>query len=224
MRVVIVGDGGHSKVVQEMVNLKNERQIVAILDDKYGNKIEVNDIVFGPLPLIHHILDHEIKVIIAIGNNLIRKKVVSLLNLRAEQFLTIIHSTAVVSSTARVGNGTVIMPNVVINAETTIGDHCIINTGAIVEHESVINDYAHISPSATLTGNVHVGEGVNIGAGATIIPGIRVDKWSVIGAGSTVIKHIPAGCKAVGSPARILKNNQQDELYQEKVVVSIDKA
>ncbi|WP_226038106.1 acetyltransferase [Aquibacillus saliphilus] len=223
MNIIIVGNGGHSKVIQEMVSLIKEHQVIAILDDKYTSEFHVNGTVHGPLTLLDQVLEQDGKVIIAIGNNLTRRHIVASLNLEIEQFLTIIHPTAIVSSTARLGYGTVIMPNAVINAETMIGDHCIINTGAIVEHENVVGDYTHISPNATLTGNVFVGEGVHIGATATIIPGMKVGNWSVIGAGSIVIKEIPAGSKAVGSPARILSNNKLNKTQEEKVVVINDK-
>lgn len=204
MRIIILGNGGHSKVIQEMAYSLNH-EIIAILDDKFTVEVRDNDMVYGPLTAIKKYLNDQVKVVIAIGNNEIRNKIVSLLNINRDQYLSIIHPTAVVSPSAIIGNGTVVMPKAVINTGARIGDHCIINTSSVVEHDNTIGDYSHISPNATLTGNVEIDVGVHIGASATIIPNIKIGKWSVIGAGSTVLENIsPCSC-AVGSPARIIK-------------------
>ncbi|MEH7609677.1 acetyltransferase [Gottfriedia acidiceleris] len=204
MKIIIVGNGGHSKVIQEMAYSLNH-EIIAILDDKYTIEVRDNDVVFGPVNAIKKYLYDQVKVIIAIGNNELRNKIVNLLNINRDQYLSIIHPTAIVSPSAIIGNGTVVMPRTVINAEAKIGDHCIINTSSVVEHDNTIGDYSHISPNATLTGNVEIDVGVHIGAAATIIPSIKIGKWSVIGAGSTVLKNIPACSCAVGSPAKVIK-------------------
>ncbi|WGG45861.1 acetyltransferase [Rossellomorea sp. DA94] len=203
MKVVMIGNGGHSKVVQEMV-IREGYSVHAILDDKYEREQIIDGVVYAPLTSIHKILDQGMKVVVAIGSNMVRKRVVSKLKLPGERYLTVIHPTAVVSNSATVGYGTVVMPKAVINADAHVHDHCIINTGAVIEHDNSVWDYSHISPHATLTGNVTIDEGVHIGAAVTIIPGVKVGEWSIIGAGATVIRSIPAHSKAVGTPARII--------------------
>ncbi|MEC5424028.1 acetyltransferase [Virgibacillus sp. C22-A2] len=205
MRVIILGDGGHSRVIQEMIFAKEEYEVIAILDDKYEQRFQERGIIHAPISYLVKLIRGDIKVIVAIGNNNVRKKVVQSLSLLPEQYLTIIHPSAVISTSARIENGTVIMPNAVVNAKAEISMHCIINTGAIIEHDNAVGTYAHISPNATLAGAVTTGEGVHVGSSATIIPGMHVGSWSVIGAGSTVIEHIPAYSKAVGCPTRIIE-------------------
>lgn len=202
----MIGNGGHSKVVQEMV-IRQGYSVHAIVDDKYEREQIIDGIVYAPLTSIHTILDKETKVVVAIGSNMVRKHVVSKLKLPGEQYLTVIDPTAVVSNSATIGYGTVVMPKAVINADAHIHDHCIINTGAVIEHENSVWDYSHISPQATLTGNVTIDEGVHIGAGVTIIPGINIGEWSIIGAGATVIRSVPAHSKAVGTPAKIINRS-----------------
>ena len=205
MRVVIIGDGGHSKVIQEMVRTL-KYNIIAILDDKYKNSVRnVNDITYAPISELDKLIDSDVFIVVAIGDNKIRRNLVQKTKKLTKNFLTIIHPKAVISPTAKIGDGTVIMPKAVVNADAIIEDHCIINTGAIIEHDNKICEFAHISPSATLAGNVEVGSGTHLGAASTIIPGIVVGSWSVIGAGSTVIRNIPSYCKAVGSPTRIIE-------------------
>jgi acetyltransferase EpsM len=211
MKVIVIGNGGHSKVIQEMI-LASRYEVMAILDDKYENEYTKQGILYAPISTLGFLLESNVKVVIAIGNNAIRKKIVQQLDLQKDQYVSVIHPKAVISPTAKIKNGTVIMANAVINAEAKIGEHCIINTGTIIEHENEIGDYAHISPNATLTGNVSVGEGVHVGASASIIPGVEVGTWSVVGAGSTVIKNVPPNSVAVGCPTRVVKHEPTNYL------------
>ncbi|RLL42762.1 acetyltransferase [Oceanobacillus piezotolerans] len=205
MKIIIIGDGGHSKVIQEMVFVSGKYEVIAVLDDKYHDGFQTRGIIHAPVSFLVKLLQEDIKLVIAIGDNLIRRKIVQQLALPKEAYAPLIHPTAIISPTSKVGYGTVVMPNVVVNANSEIGSHCIINTGAIVEHDNRIGDYTHLSPNVTLTGNVSTGEGVHIGSSATIIPSKHLGSWSIIGAGSTVIEHIPAYTKAVGSPTRIIE-------------------
>lgn len=205
MRVIIIGDGGHSRVIQEMIVSNQEYVITAILDDKYKAGFQKKGIIYAPISCLIKLLREDTKVVVAIGENKTRKEIVQHLDLPPRYYLPVIHPTAVVSRSARIGYGTVIMPHAVINANTEIGMHTIINTAAIVEHDNKIGDFSHVSPNATLTGNVTTGEGVHVGSSATIIPGMHMGSWSIIGAGSTVIEHIPAYSKAVGCPTKIIE-------------------
>lgn len=212
MDIIIIGNGGHSKVIQDIVTLQRRYTISAILDDQYEHVFEKEGKIYAPIREITNILTPKTKVIIAIGDNVTRKGLMKKLAIHESQYATIIHPTAIVSPTAKVGFGTVIMPRACINAEAIVGSHCIINTGAIVEHDVVVRNFAHISPNATLTGNVTVGEGTHIGSTATIIPQVTVGNWSIIGAGSTVITDIPSYSTAVGSPTRIVKENKKEKV------------
>ncbi|MFZ3577242.1 acetyltransferase [Virgibacillus sp. DJP39] len=205
MQVIILGDGGHSRVIQEMIFSMESHDVIAILDDKYESGFQQQGIIHAPIAFLPKLIRKDTKVVIAIGGNLIREHIAKSLSLVPEDYLSIIHPTAVVSASAKIGCGTVVMSNAVINSHTEIGMHCIVNTAAIVEHDNKIGDYTHVSPNATLTGGVTTGEGVHIGASATIIPGMHLGSWSVIGAGSTVIEHIPSYSKAVGCPTRIIE-------------------
>ncbi|MFJ8531427.1 acetyltransferase [Bacillus sp. NPDC094106] len=204
--IALIGQGGHAKVITDMIQANIGYQVVALFDDKYKRLCKEHGIWYGPISSIAPLLvEVRFKIVIAIGNNALRKRIVQQLNLEDNSYEAIIHPTAVVSKSASVGIGTVIMPNVVINADTKIGNHVIINTAAVIEHDNYIGDFVHISPNATLTGSVSVNEGTQVGAGAIVIPNRKIGEWSIIGAGATVIRDIPSFCTAVGSPARVIK-------------------
>jgi len=207
--IVIVGCGGHSKVILEIITASKKYKVIAILDDKYEKITKENKIIKAPISYSEELIRTSIPFfIIAIGNNVVRQQIAERLLKAGAQFPILSHPTAYISPSAKVGEGTVVMANSVVNAESIIGSHVIINTASVVEHDNIIEDYVHVSPSVTLTGNIHVGKGSHVGAGTTAIPGIQIGKWSVIGAGSTIINNIPSYVTAVGTPAKVIKYMQ----------------
>ncbi|MBS4204808.1 acetyltransferase [Lederbergia citrea] len=203
--IVVVGEGGHSKVVQDIISAEGIYRVTGILDDKYKGTFEKDKIIYGPVSYAEKLIKSKAFFIIAIGNNHIRKEIAERLRDLKARFASVIHPSAIISPSVSIGFGTAVMANSVINADTVVGSHAIINTSAVVEHDNVIGNYVHISPGAILTGDVQVDEGSQIGAGSTIIPGKTIGEWSMIAAGATVINNIPAGMTAVGVPAKIVE-------------------
>ena len=190
----LYGASGHAKVIMDILKA-NGVKIEGLIDDN-------PDIIeLLRYPVYHQRTDLS-PMIVSIGNNAIRKHIVEKLPV---EFGQAIHPTAIVSHTAIIGEGTVVMQGVIVQACTRIGKHCIINTGASVDHECIVEDFVHISPHATLCGNVHVGEGSWVAAGTVVLPGVKIGKWSVIGAGSVVSKDIPDGVLAVGNRCKVIK-------------------
>lgn len=199
----IYGAGGHAKVVVEIVEATGQ-VIGGIFDKNMLLKTLLNRYV------IHHELDElppsslNTSFIVAIGNNTVRKKVVKD-ELGEMSYVTLVHPSASVSSSAAIGIGTVVMAGATINAESKIGAHAIINTNSSVDHDCIIADYVHLSPNVALAGNVSIGEGTHVGIGACVIQGIHIGKWCTIGAGAVVIRDVPDGATLVGNPGRIIK-------------------
>lgn len=192
----LYGAGGHAKVIADIL-LSQGIALEGCVDDNVSMRsflgVRVVHSSAGLSPLI-----------LAVGDNRTRRDIA--VRLSGVVFGRAVHPSAVLSPSALVGEGTVVMPFVTINASAQVGCHCIVNTAAVVEHDCVLEDFVHLSPHATLCGNVHVGEGAWIGAGATVIPGVRIGAWSVIGAGTTVVTDIPDGVVAVGSPACVIRS------------------
>ena len=199
-KVLLQGGGGHAKVVLDV--LLSEGIIVpALVDAKFTGD------VFGVPRMKDYdpTFERDAFVIVAIGDNVIRKQVAELTKHR---FTNAIHRSAIISSSVAMGSGNMILHGVIVQAQSMIGNHVIINTGAQVDHDCVVEDYAHIAPRVVLCGNVSVGEGTLIGAGATVIPGKKIGKWATIGAGAVVVTDIPDFAVAVGNPARVIKVNR----------------
>lgn len=194
----IYGAGGHAKVIKDIIEAQGDR--VEVFFDDHPK----TDSLHGIEVRKSTVLDNFDELIIGIGSNQIRKLLANKYKLR---YAKAIHPSAIVSPSASIGSGTVIMQGAIVQSDAQVGAHCIVNTGATVDHECKIEDFVHISPHATLCGNVSIGEGSWIGAGAIVIPGIKIGKWCTIGAGSVVIRDVPDDSVAVGNPCKSLDNS-----------------
>ncbi|WP_313893772.1 acetyltransferase [Psychrobacillus sp.] len=203
-KIILIGDSGHAKVIEDCIRSQGG-SVIAKLDDRYQERFYEEHLIKGPIALIDDLLIDDVKIVISIGSNHIRKSIVERLNIADEKYATIIHNRAIVCNSVKVDYGTVIMPGVIVNADASIGCHSIINSNSVIEHDCVVENFTHISPGAILTGNVKVGQGSHVGAGATVIPGIDIGSWTTIGAGSSVISNIESNVTAVGIPAKVIK-------------------
>jgi UDP-N-acetylbacillosamine N-acetyltransferase len=144
-------------------------------------------------------------IALGIGDNNTRERIFQKVSAAGYSLPVLVHPTAVVSESATIAEGSVIMPLSIINADAVVSHGCIINSGAIVEHDCILEDYVHISPNAALAGGVRIGHHSHIGIGASIIQNITIGAHSVVAAGSAVIHHIPDYSLAAGVPSSIKK-------------------
>lgn len=203
--IYIVGASGHAKVI--IATLKDKGYAVkAALDDdpqKWGKEL-LGVPIAGPTALLEEF--REPCAIIAIGKNNLRKAVAELY--RRVQWLTLVHPSAFVHPTVRLGPGTVVFAGAVIQPDTRIGSHCIINTSASIDHDCVMKDYVHVAPGVNLAGGVQLGQGVFVGIGSAVIPNILIGDWTAIGAGGVVDSDLAGNLLAVGVPARPIKKKE----------------
>ncbi len=194
--IYLYGAGGHSKVVLEIIEA-NGKSVKGFIDDN------LKAIEFQGIAVNEYRKDMS-PIIISIGNNFIRKSIVSRIEKeRRPVFETVVHPSCIISKRVKVEEGTVIMQGAIIQNGSEIGKHCIINTASSIDHDCIVSDFVHISPHATLCGGVTIGEGSWIGADAVVLQGVRIGKWCTIGAGSVVVKDVPDGVTAYGNPCRI---------------------
>lgn len=203
-RVIVIGGGGHAKVVVSTL-LDLNIDIQAIYDDDSGKwgKGLCGVTIVGPVSGLDSSLEGN--AVMAIGDNGTRKNLAR--RFQKLRWLTVVHPKALVHSSVTIGKGSVIFAGAVVQPDAVIGDHCIINSNSTVEHDCIIGDYAHVGPGACLAGEVSVGEGAFLGAGVVAIIGKSIGKWSIVGAGCVATKDIPESVTAVGIPAKVIKKN-----------------
>jgi len=207
--VIIVGDGGHAKVIIDIfLDAGIQPSGCTGLDPCRRNLLGV-EIIGGDDQLPRLFAAGARQAFIAIGDNRKRREMSRAVQEIGFQLVNAISTRASVSRFARLGVGVAIMPGAVVNADAEIGDGVIVNTGSTVDHDCVIGPFAHIAPGTNLAGCVRVGEGVLLGIGTRVIPGISVGDWSVAGAGSVIIQNLEPNIVAAGVPASILKPGNQ---------------
>lgn len=209
MKCVIIGAGGHSKVIIDSIK-DSDYEIIGLTDNalEYGTNI-LGCKVIGKDDALEQLhlegVDNAFMGIGHVGYPDIRNKVFHKVEQMGYRFPALINKSSYIGANIDIGDGTYVGANAVINAESKIGELCIINTSSVIEHEACIENGVHIAPNATVLGGAYVGENTFVGAGSVILQGVKIGKNCIIGAGSVVLGDIADGCVAVGVPAKIIK-------------------
>lgn len=199
-KLIIIGAGGHGKVVSSIAMQTKRFDEIYFVDDHFTGSVNDIDII-GKIDCIRNFKgSHEFFV--AIGNNKIRKKITDELLESNYLLATLSHQNTVISDSVEIGKGTVIMPGVIINNDAQIGSGCIINTNTVVEHDCIIGDFVHLSPSVTIAGTTKIGNSSWIGTNATLINNLTVGENVIVGASGLVIDNLESNATYVGIPVK----------------------
>jgi sugar O-acyltransferase (sialic acid O-acetyltransferase NeuD family) len=204
--VVVIGAGGHAKVVISALQAAGIA-IDAVYDDdpqKWGQKI-LGVEVRGPVDELNGSSNR--RGIIGIGNNRIREKLSRELPL---VWVSVIHPFSFVHPTVQIGEGTVVMAGAVVQPDSVIGQHGIINTSSSVDHDCAIGNFSSVGPGTNLAGGVRIGDRCMLGTGCVVLPGVLLENDVIVGAGTTVIRDLPANCTVVGAAPRMICVDNED--------------
>lgn len=213
MKTLVIGAGGHARVVYEILDSDPNVELEAFVDNTpRGSDEEIMGIpVIGPHSMVSEYQDSGVKgVIIAVGDNEIRSN-------HYRKFLDMglipvnaVHDNAHVSPNALLGHGLVIQSSAEVMTNAEIGDDTIINTGAIVEHETTVGNHSHVGPGTTVAGRVEIADEVYVGMGCDIKEHVRIGENAVVGAGSVVLEDVPPDTLVAGSPAEVKRGAETD--------------
>lgn len=205
-QLIIIGAGGQGRVCAEIA-VRCGFAIVGFCDPAQTLDREINNI-----PVIATDDDtlmsrwpENTELFVALGNNMDRVELGELARRKGIMLATLVDPSAIVSETADIGEGSVLMPGVVVNANTRIGAHCILNTACTIDHDGNIGIGAQIGPGVHAAGDVAIGDQSIIGIGATLLPGVYVGPEAVVGAGAVVTKDVMDGLTVTGIPAQPLR-------------------
>lgn len=211
-KIIIIGAGGHGKVVADIAS-ENGYDNIVFLDDNEAINTCGGYPVIGRTSAVEGI---EADTIVAIGNAEIRRRIQE--SIDEKYLVTLIHPDAVVAKDTSVGIGTVIMAGAVINPGTTVGKGCIINTCSSVDHDCNVGDFVHISVGTHLCGLVTIGNEAWIGAGATISNNVSICRKSIVGAGAVVVENIEEVGTYIGIPARKKDSEHKIVVFERQAV------
>jgi len=207
----IIGAGGFGRevawLVERINSVKGEWKIKGFIDDNESihNTLEGGYMVWGGCDYLSS-LQEEVWVCCAVGNAVIREKIITKLeNNQHINWATLIDPSVILSDRVEVGEGTIICAGTLVTVDIKIGKHVIINLDCTIGHDDVIEDFVTIYPSVNVSGNVLVQRNAELGTGTQIIQGKKIGKGTIVGAGAVVVKDLPEKCTAVGSPAKPIK-------------------
>lgn len=227
MDVVIIGAGGHGRVVLDILFHEGRHNVVGFLDSSsalHGQRMDGTK-VLGPLQILPNLKTQGVAgAVVAIGDNGTRRNFCEQVQRHGIELINAIHPSANIATNVSLGRGIVVAAGVVVCAHCQIGDAVILNTGCIVDHETMIGTACHICPGAKLAGRVTVESGAFVGIGATVIQRVRVGHDAIIGAGAVVLEDVNPLTTVAGLPAREVKSlSDPDELTQWLMPESLSK-
>lgn len=201
--VIIIGNGGHARVLVDILLLQKREIIGYTAPNEENNPYSIT--YLGGDEEILKYDPQEIELVNALGSisdTKPRANIFNFFKLKGYRFSTTIHPSAVISETATLGEGVQIMAGVVIQPFVNIDDNTIVNTSTCIDHDCFIDKHCHIAPGCVLSGGIKIGESTHIGTGAKIIQNISIGKNVLVGAGSLVLRDIGDNKKVYGSPAK----------------------
>lgn len=214
----IIGSSGHAKVVIDCMEKEGRYQIAGLID-RFRDKGETTSgyTVMGGEEDLPGLLQKQpgAAVIIAIGDNFIRKSVYEhiLSRIPGCEFASTVHPSAQIGKDVSIGKGTVVFAGAVVNSGSTIGDFVILNTRSSADHDCMLQPFSSLAPGVTLGGNVQIGEGSAVSIGSVVRHNIRIGKHTVVGAGSLVIKDCEDHAVYFGTPAAFVRARVPGDKY-----------
>ena len=193
--VIVLGAGGHAKVVIETLSQAGH-QIIGVVAPDYpaGNQFCGYKVLGGDDAISTYSAG---SIVLANGIGVLpgqhqRWRIAALLREQGYSFVTIVHPSAIVANDVILAEGVQVMAGAIIQPGSRIGQDTIINTGARIDHDCSIAANCHVAPGVVCSGGVALGEGGYLGTGAVLIQNVCVGEHSVVAAGSVIYKDVSA--------------------------------
>jgi sugar O-acyltransferase (sialic acid O-acetyltransferase NeuD family) len=209
-KMAIFGAGGFGREVKWLIDDINAQtpvwDFIGYFDDDFSHVKHIDpSLCLGGTNELNAWKD-EINLVFAIGNPMVKRKIINKVTNTAIKFPTLIHPNVCMGkSNVQVGEGSIICAGNIITIDINIGKHVILNLACTVGHDTIIGDFSSFMPAVNISGEVNIGEAVYVGTGAKIINQLEIGEETIVGAGAVVAKTLPAKCTAVGIPAKPVK-------------------
>jgi sugar O-acyltransferase (sialic acid O-acetyltransferase NeuD family) len=206
--LIIIGAGGFGRELfhlsKECLGYEDEYKVVGFIDDNVGslkNYLEYPP-VLGTIES-HHVTENQV-FICSISDVQNRLAVINSLLLKGAKFINLVHATARVVKTSKLGIGCIVGPLVSIGADVIIGDFCLFQTGVIVGHDVKIGENSRIDNYSILVAGVKLEKNTTIHSNSVVNANVVVCEGAIIGACSFVVRNVKPSSTVHGNPAKIL--------------------
>ena len=190
MKIYIVGSGGFAKELTAFVQsgLSNFTSSETLDSVKFRIVAEREKIT---------------NFVIAIGDNAIREQVYN--SMPFQSSCNLLLGTSLITDSAVLGVGNVIMNNVTIANNVTIGSNCVIHGNVVIGHDCKLGDNVFIGSNSFIGGNSYIESKATVYPGCTIKNKIKIGRSATVGIGSCVIRNVKSDKVVFGNPAKIIK-------------------
>ena len=210
--IVVVGAGGHAKVVIEALQAMG-RDIAGLVALASAGTLVLGFPVLGDDAILPRLRRTGIaQAVLGLGDNRLRGAIAEQLLAMDFELPPVRHPAAWILAEQRPWAGSGRAQKAAVSAQTRIGEAAIVNSGAIIEHDGMIGDAAHAAPGCVLAGQVRVGARTLVGAGSVVRPGVTLGADVLVGAGAVVVADVADGAVVVGCPARPLRRSGPQDL------------
>lgn len=197
--VVIIGGGGHARVVIDALRTAG-RRIAGVIDLKVPERLPPDVPYLGSD--MRAVSARDVELALGVGSVEVGEK-----NRRPEIFgegtragftwASVRHASAVIAPDVQLGEGVQLMAGCVVQPGTRLGDNVIVNTRASIDHDCLVGEHSHIAPGVVLSGGVVIGAGSHLGTGCIVIQGVTVGTGAFVGAGTVVTGPVGDRCRIV---------------------------
>lgn len=207
-RLILLGCGAFARElinwVDDLVDLGKSIRVSGFLDDNSQalDGFPYSVPYLGSIP--NYVPQQGDQLLMAIGDPKAKKAIYEDLKAKGAVFASLIHPSAVIARTARLGEGVVVCPQAFVSADAVVGDLCAINGNASVGHDVRLGSFSTLSSHVDLTGWVQVDECVFFGSGARVLPKVKIGLGARIGAGAVVMRSVPTDAVMYALPAKRL--------------------
>jgi sugar O-acyltransferase (sialic acid O-acetyltransferase NeuD family) len=205
-KVIIVGDGGHAKIVIDILQEMGTYDILGITSLNEEKKTFYGLPVLGNDDILDSFYAKGVRnIALGIGgfkDNDLRTKVFKRLSSQGFNIVNAIHPRSIISKSVKMGQGVVIFAGVILNSEVRLGNNVIVATGSTIDHQTIIKDHCLISAGVTIGANTIIDESTLCALGSKVISSVKIGKNCLVAAGAVVVNHINSKSKVFGIPAK----------------------
>ncbi len=204
--LLIIGSGGHAKVVIDIVTAMGGYEIVGLAsNDDDPSRLVAGHRILSGLDYLESLTDRAGHFAMGIGgwtDNKDRRRAYEAAIDAGLQPVTVVHPATSISPSASIGPGCVVFPGAVLNTDASIGVDTIVATNSSIDHESTIGDHVLISAGVTIGARVTIGDRAALAIGCVVASRVKVGTDTLVAAGAVVVDDVPDGAKVYGLPAR----------------------
>lgn len=218
MILLIYGAGGLGKEVYDLV--------MRSTPDKYKKVYFIDDFADeGPCYLSEAIhfdsiavrfkdkLD-ELEGVVGVGEPQHREMLAQKFISTGIRLATLIDKSAIISPTAKIGEGTIVCEHASLHSNVVIGSGCLVQPLATIGHDIRVGDYSVMGPHCAPGGGSVFGKRVFVGMHGTIKEKTNIGDDAIIGMGAVVYKDVEAGATVIGNPARVTRGNVEHKVFK----------